>query len=84
MQAAIDYYQAEKFLSGSTEMPYESEFVSNPLSVYEGGPEDSSWLADVDDNEAYERDEYSLAGIPEAAPKVKRRDEEEEEEEGNM
>jgi hypothetical protein len=29
-----------------------------------------SWLADVDNNEAYERDEYSLAGIPEAAPKV--------------
>lgn len=37
-----------------------------------------SWLADVDNNEAYERDEYSLAGIPEAAPKVKRREEEEE------
>jgi hypothetical protein len=37
-----------------------------------------SWLADVDNNEAYERDEYSLAGIPEAAPKVKRRQEEEE------
>jgi hypothetical protein len=36
-----------------------------------------SWLADVDNNEAYERDEYSLAGISEAAPKVKRREEEE-------
>lgn len=32
----------------------------------------------MDNNEAYERDEYSLAGIPEAAPKVKRREEEEE------
>jgi len=67
--AALEYYEAEKFLGGSSDMPYEAEFVTNPLSVYEGGPEDSSWLADIDNNEAYVRDEYSLAGIPEAAPK---------------
>jgi hypothetical protein len=41
VQAALDYYEGEKFLGGSTEMPYEAEFVTNPLSVYEGGPEDS-------------------------------------------
>jgi hypothetical protein len=40
----MDYYQSEKFLSGSTDMPYEAEFVTNPLSVYEGGPEDSRWV----------------------------------------
>lgn len=37
----------------------------------------NSWLADIDNPEAFERDEYALAGIPEAAPKVKRREEEE-------
>jgi len=39
--AALEYYEAEKFLGGSSDMPYEAEFVTNPLSVYEGGPEDS-------------------------------------------
>jgi hypothetical protein len=52
----------EKFLQGSSDMPYEAEFVTNPLSAYVGGPEDSSWLADVDNNEAYENDDYALAG----------------------
>lgn len=83
VEAALSYYEGEKFLQGSSEMPYEAEFVTNPLSAYPGGPEDSSWLQDVDNNEAYETDDYALAGIPEAAPKVKRdrRDEEEENDE---
>lgn len=79
VEAALAYYEGEKFLQGSTEMPYEAEFVTNPLSAYPGGPEDSSWLQDVDNNEAYETDDYALAGIPEAAPKVKRNQREEEE-----
>jgi hypothetical protein len=52
----------EKFLQGSSDMPHEGMFVTNPLSAYVGGPEDSSWLADVDNNEAYENDDYALAG----------------------
>lgn len=80
VEAALAYYQDEKFLQGSTDMPYEAEFVTNPLSAYTGGPEDSSWLADVDNNEAYENDDYALAGIPEAAPKVKRNQREQAEE----
>jgi hypothetical protein len=79
VEAALEYYQSEGFLQGSSSMPYEQEFVTNPLSAYPGGPEDSSWLADVDNNEAYENDDYALAGIPEAAPKVKRNQREEEE-----
>eukprot|EP00775_Hariotina_reticulata_P008557 gene8557-8739_t len=77
VEAALEYYQSEGFLQGSSSMPYEQEFVTNPLSAYPGGPEDSSWLADVDNNEAYENDDYALAGIPEAAPKVKRNQREE-------
>ncbi|WIA22538.1 hypothetical protein OEZ86_009528 [Tetradesmus obliquus] len=77
VEAALAYYADEKFLAGSSDMPYEAEFVTNPLSAYVGGPEDSSWLADVDNNEAYENDDYALAGIPEAAPKVKRQQREE-------
>lgn len=78
VEAALAYYEGEKFLQGSTELPYEAEFVTNPLSAYAGGPEDSSWLQDVDNNEAYETDDYALAGIPEAAPKVKRNQREDE------
>jgi hypothetical protein len=83
VEAALAYYAEEQFLTGSTALPVEGEFVTNPLSAYVGGPEDSSWLADVDNNEAYEADDYALAGIPEAAPKVKRnqRDDEDENDE---
>jgi hypothetical protein len=62
----------EKFLQGSSDMPYEAEFVTNPLSAYVGGPEDSSWLADVDNNEAYENDDYALAGAASHTPAADR------------
>jgi hypothetical protein len=42
VDAALSYYADEKFLGGGgSEMPYESEFVTNPLSAYANGPEDS-------------------------------------------
>jgi small subunit ribosomal protein S5 len=63
VQAALEYFDGE-----AAAPSYNDEFVANPL-----GMEDASFFDDIDNNEAYEADEYIVAGIPEAAPK-KRRD----------
>lgn len=63
VQAALDYYEGEPVSAPS----YNEEFVGNPLGI-----EDASFFDDIDNNEAYEADEYIVAGIPEAAPKKRR------------
>lgn len=65
VDAAMRYYN-----DGEGVMDYDNDFVSNPLVA---AVEDSSVLAHLDDNEAYEGDEFVAAGIPEAAPKKQRR-----------
>ncbi|KAJ9514754.1 hypothetical protein QJQ45_028527 [Haematococcus lacustris] len=62
VQSALDYFSGE----AATAPSYNEDFVTNELGV-----EDASFFDDVDNNEAYQADEYTAAGIPEAAPKKK-------------
>jgi hypothetical protein len=43
--------------------------INKDFPVNEMGLEDASFFDDIDNNEAYDADEYIVAGIPEAAPK---------------
>ncbi|MEW5296824.1 MAG: hypothetical protein WDW36_000076 [Sanguina aurantia] len=62
--AAMSYFQ-----EGLGSAPiYEEDHVSNFF-----GSEDASYFDDIDNNEAYEADEFCVAGIPEAAPKQRGR-----------
>ncbi|PNH06362.1 hypothetical protein TSOC_007264 [Tetrabaena socialis] len=62
---ASDVEAAMRFYAGEGDAPGEvnAEFVENVF-----GTEDASYFDDMDNNEAYE-DEFTAAGIPEAAPK---------------
>jgi len=63
VEAALRFY-----FEGGPAPAANDDFVSNLL-----GEEDASYFDDIDNNEAYETDEFQVAGIPEAAPKQKGR-----------
>lgn len=64
VDAAMRFY-----LDGEGTQPAaDAEFTTN----YFGVVEDASYFDEFDNNEAYENDEYIVAGIPEAAPKKRR------------
>lgn len=64
VEAAMSFY-----VDGIGSAPmYEEDHVSNFF-----GSEDASYFDDIDNNEAYEADEFCVAGIPEAAPKQRGR-----------
>lgn len=63
VEAALRFYA-----DGEGSAPIaDGDFVTNTV-----GMEDASFFDDIDNNEAYEADEYVVAGIPEAAPKKRR------------
>eukprot|EP00195_Chlamydomonas_chlamydogama_P012193 CAMPEP_0202899994 /NCGR_PEP_ID=MMETSP1392-20130828/9370_1 /ASSEMBLY_ACC=CAM_ASM_000868 /TAXON_ID=225041 /ORGANISM="Chlamydomonas chlamydogama, Strain SAG 11-48b" /LENGTH=694 /DNA_ID=CAMNT_0049586301 /DNA_START=96 /DNA_END=2180 /DNA_ORIENTATION=- len=64
VEAALRYYTEGQGVIAD----YDKDFVTNLF-----GTEDASFFDDIDNNEAYEADEYIVAGIPEAAPKKRRR-----------
>jgi hypothetical protein len=63
---ALKFYQERSFEVPSS-LPYEQETFTNRL-----GGEDAAFFDDYDNNQYYKVDGYASAGIPEAAPKVKR------------
>jgi hypothetical protein len=63
---ALNFYQERSF-EVPTSLPYEQETFTNRL-----GGEDAAFFDDYDNNQYYKVDGYASAGIPEAAPKVKR------------
>lgn len=65
VENALKFY----FEGAGVAPPADGEFVSNVFGV-----EDSDCFSDLDNNEGYEADEFLAAGIPEAAPKRRRRD----------
>ena len=66
--AASDVDAAMRFYSeGAAEPVHNADFITNQY-----GEEDASFFDDIDNNEAYDADEYNIAGIPEAAPKKRR------------
>ncbi|GAX76487.1 hypothetical protein CEUSTIGMA_g3932.t1 [Chlamydomonas eustigma] len=62
VEAALRFY-----FEGGAAPAHNDDFVGN-----EYGEEDASFFDDIDNNEAYDADEYIAAGIPEAAPKKRR------------
>ncbi len=62
VEAALRFY-----FEGGAAPSHNDDFISN-----EYGDEDASFFDDIDNNEAYDADEFSIAGIPEAAPKKRR------------
>lgn len=63
VEAALRFY-----FEGGPSPAANDDFVANLL-----GEEDASYFDDIDNNEAYESDEFQVAGIPEAAPKQRGR-----------
>lgn len=72
IEAALRFYT-----EGDGDLQYEADHVTNISNI-----EDAAFFDDIDNNEAYENDEFASAGIPEAAPKVKRGNQRQEELEG--
>jgi hypothetical protein len=68
VQAAIAFYTE----GAGVRTDIDAQFVSNPLGI-----EDAALFDDIDNNEAYDMDEYASVGISEAAPKSKRQNREE-------
>jgi len=80
VQAALDFFGDRGFDVPSS-LPFEADIFTNRL-----GGEDAAFFDDYDNNDYYLSDPYASAGIPEAAPKVKRggrQEAEEEADEGN-
>ena len=66
--AASDVDAAMRFyFEGAAAPVHNEDFITNLF-----GEEDASFFDDIDNNEAYDADEYNIAGIPEAAPKKRR------------
>jgi hypothetical protein len=66
VQAALDFFGDRGFDVPSS-LPWEADVFTNRL-----GGEDAAFFDDYDNNDFYLSDPYASAGIPEAAPKVKR------------
>jgi len=82
--AASDVDAALRFyFEGGAAPAHNEDMITNLF-----GEEDASFFDDIDNNEAYDADEYNIAGIPEAAPKKRRGgrkgDEEEADEDDNI
>ena len=66
--AASDVDAALRFyFEGGAAPAHNEDMITNLF-----GEEDASFFDDIDNNEAYDADEYNIAGIPEAAPKKRR------------
>lgn len=69
--AASDVDAALRFYAdGQGSMPYNDDFATN---AFVATLEDAAFFDDLDNNEGYQ-DDYAASGIPEAAPRRKRRD----------
>lgn len=68
VEAALRFYT-----EGQGSLIYNDEFAKNDFVAT---VEDSAFFDDLDNNEGWEEDPYAGVGIPEAAPKRKRKDKE--------